>query len=148
MGWKGLMRKNCEVDFQVLFFRTLINFAQLLTVRCESICQIFLFVPSATLEVAAAKSLQLCPTLRPHRRRPTRLPRPWDAPGKKNTAAGCHFLLQCMHACCRFCWVWLCATPQTAAQQAPLSTEFSRQEYWSGLPFPSPVDCTNKGKYF
>ena len=66
MGWKWLMHKNCEVDFQVLFFRTLINFAQLLTVRCESICQIFLFVTSATLEVAAAaaaKSLQSCLTL-------------------------------------------------------------------------------------
>ena len=44
---------------------------------------------------AAAKSLQSCPTLRPHRRKPTRLPRPWDSPGK-NTGVGCHFLLQCM----------------------------------------------------
>ena len=35
--------------------------------------------------------------------------------------------------------VQLCATPQTAAQQAPLSLGFSRQEYWSGLPFPSPI---------
>ena len=42
-----------------------------------------------------AKSLQSCPTLRPHRRQPTRLPRPWDSPGK-NTGVGCHFLLQCM----------------------------------------------------
>ena len=32
---------------------------------------------------------------RPHRRQPTRLPRPWDSPGK-NTGVGCHFLLQCM----------------------------------------------------
>ena len=45
---------------------------------------------------AAAKSLQSCPTLvRPHRRQLTRLPRPWDSPGK-NTGLGCHFLLQCM----------------------------------------------------
>ena len=44
---------------------------------------------------AAAKSLQSCPTLRPHRRQPTRLPRPWDSPGK-NTGVGCHFLLQSM----------------------------------------------------
>ena len=44
---------------------------------------------------AAAKSLQLCPTLQPHRRQPTRLRRPWDSPGK-NTEVGCHFLLQCM----------------------------------------------------
>ena len=44
---------------------------------------------------AAAKSLQSCPTVRPHRWQPTRLPRPWDSPGK-NTGVGCHFLLQCM----------------------------------------------------
>ena len=35
----------------------------------------------------------------------------------------------------------------TAAHQAPLSMAFLRQEYWSGLLCPSPVDCTNKGKY-
>ena len=33
----------------------------------------------------------------------------------------------------------LCATPQTAAHQAAVSLRFSRQEYWSGLPFPSPT---------
>ena len=44
---------------------------------------------------AAAKSLQSCPTLRPHRWQHTRLPRPWGSPGK-NTGLGCHFLLQCM----------------------------------------------------
>ena len=33
--------------------------------------------------------------MRPHRRQPTRLPRPWDSPGK-NTGVGCHFFLQCM----------------------------------------------------
>ena len=47
------------------------------------------------LAAATAKSLQSCPTLRPHRRQPTRLPRPWGSPGK-NTVMGCHFLLQCM----------------------------------------------------
>ena len=41
---------------------------------------------------AAAKS---CLTVRRHRREPTRLPRPWDSPGK-NTGVGSHFLLQCM----------------------------------------------------
>ena len=34
-------------------------------------------------------------SVRPHRRQPTRLPRPWDSPGK-NTGVGCHLLLQCM----------------------------------------------------
>ena len=40
-----------------------------------------------------AKSLQSCPTLQPHRCQPTRLPHPWDSPGK-NTGVGCHFFLQ------------------------------------------------------
>ena len=34
-------------------------------------------------------------SVQPHRRQPTRLPHPWDSPGK-NTGVGCHFLLQCM----------------------------------------------------
>ena len=78
--------------------------------------------------------------MRPHRRQPTRLLCPWDSPGK-NTGVGCHFLLHCMK------WkvkvkslsrVRLLATPWTAAYQAPPSMEFSRQEYWSGMPLPSP----------
>ena len=39
----------------------------------------------------------------------------------------------------RFSRVQLCVTPWTAAYQASLSMGFSRQEHWSGLPFPSPV---------
>ena len=38
-----------------------------------------------------------------------------------------------------FSRVQLCVTPQTAAHQAPPSLRFSRQEHWSGLPFPSPM---------
>ena len=119
-------------------------------------------------------------SVRPHRRQPTRLPRPWDSLGK-NTEVGCHFLLQCMkvksesevaQSCptlsdpmdcsppgssvhgifqarvlewdaiafsdtglllllllCRFSRVRLCATPQTAAHQAPPPLGFSRQEH-------------------
>ena len=52
-------------------------------------------LPPAAAATVAAKSLQSCPTVRPHRRQPTRLPRPWDSAGK-NTGVGCHFLLQCM----------------------------------------------------
>ena len=47
------------------------------------------------MHAAAAKSLQSCPTVRPPRRQPTGLPRPWGSPGQ-NTGVGCHFLLQCM----------------------------------------------------
>ena len=35
--------------------------------------------------------------------------------------------------------------PWAVARQAPLSVEFSRQEYWSGLPFPTPGDLSNLG---
>ena len=164
-------------------------------------------------------------SVRPHRQQPTRLPHPWDSPGK-NSGMGCHFLLQCMkvksqsevaqscltlrdpmdcslqgfsihgilqarvlewgaiafsdglyspwnssghsllqgifptqgmnpgllHAfptlllllLSRFSSVRLCATPQTAAHQAPPSLGFSRQEHWSGLPFPSPMHESEK----
>ena len=41
--------------------------------------------------------------------------------------------------------VWLFVTLWTVAYQAPQSMEFSRQEYWSGLPFPSPGDLPNPG---
>ena len=44
----------------------------------------------------------------------------------------------------RFSRVRLCATPETAAHQAPPSLGFSRQEHWSGLPFPSPMHESEK----
>ena len=47
----------------------------------------------------------------------------------------------------RFSRVRLCATPWTAAHQAPPSLGFSRQEHWSGLPFPSPMHESEKWKW-
>ena len=55
---------------------------------------------------------------------------------------------ECMLAwvcACLFICVWLFVTPWTSACQAPLSVEFSRQEYWRGLPFPSPGDLPDPG---
>ena len=49
-------------------------------------------------------------SVRPHRRQPTRLPRPWDSPGK-NTGVGCHFLLQCMKVKSESEVAQLCPTP-------------------------------------
>ena len=43
--------------------------------------------------------------------------------------------------------VWLFVTPWTVACQAPLSMVFARQEYWSGLPFPTPGDLPDPGIY-
>ena len=53
----------------------------------------------------------------------------------------------CMHAWMlgRFSHVQLFATPWTVPHQAPLSMQFSRQEYWSRLPFPSPGDFPDPG---
>ena len=77
-------------------------------------------------------------SVQPHRRQPTRLLHPWDSPGK-NTGVGCHFLLQCMKVNVKsLSRVRLFEIPWTAAYQAPPSMGFSRQEYWSGVPLPSP----------
>ena len=46
---------------------------------------------------------------------------------------------------CVFSRVQLFATPWTVVHQAPLSMEFSRQDYWSGLPFATPWDLPNPG---
>ena len=42
-------------------------------------------------------------------------------------------------------YVWLLATPWPVAHQSPLSMEFLRQEYWCGVPFPTPGDLPNPG---
>ena len=82
-------------------------------------------------------------SVQPHRRQSTRLPHPWDPPGK-NTGVGCHFLFQWVKlksesevslSCRLFETLW------TAAYQAPPSMGFSRQEYWSGFLLPSPPVC-------
>ena len=90
-------------------------------------------------------------SVRPHRRQPTRLPHPWDSPGK-NTGVDCHFLLQCMKVKSESQVTQSCPTlrnPWTAAYQAPPPMGFSRQEYWSGMPSPSPdnaLDTLSAGK--
>ena len=126
-------------------------------------------------------------SVRPHRRQPTRLPRPWGSPGK-NSGVGCHFLLQCMKVkseseVAQSCpthsdpidyslpgssvhgifqarvleWgaialsvlvlsrVQLFAATWTVVHQAPLYETFSRQKYWTGLPFPTPGDLPDPG---
>ena len=147
-------------------------------------------------------------SVRPRRQQPTRLPHPWDSPGK-NTRVDCHFLFQCrkvkseseiaqscltlsdpkdysltgssIHgifqarvlewgatACYKapsltsefktketpyfvtFCCVVTksCPTlcnPMDCSLPGPFVHDFLRQEYWSGLPFPSPGDLPNPG---
>ena len=80
-------------------------------------------------------------SVRPQRWQPSRLPRPWDSPGK-NTGVGCHFLPQCMkvksesevaQSCPTLCDPKDCSLPGSSVHG------FSRQEYWSGVPLPSPM---------
>ena len=78
-------------------------------------------------------------SVRPHRSQPTRLPGPWDSPGK-NSEVGCHFLFQYMKVKSESEVAQSCPTlsdPTDSSPQAPPSMGFSRQEYWSGVPLPS-----------
>ena len=93
---------------------------------------------------AAAKSIQPCPTLcDPIDSSPPGSPVPGILQARTLEWVAISFsnawkwrvkvkLLSC---------VWLLATPWTAAHQAPPSMGFSRQEYWSGVPLPSPTLC-------
>ena len=78
-------------------------------------------------------------SVRLHRRQPTRLPCPWDSPGK-NTGVGCHFLLQCMKVKSESEGTQSCPTlsdPMDCSLPGSSIMGFSRQEYWSGVPLPS-----------
>ena len=46
----------------------------------------------------------------------------------------------CVYVCALSC-VWFFVTPRTVASLVPMFMEFSRQEYWKGLPFPFPIKC-------
>ena len=98
---------------------------------------------------AAAVASVVSDSVRPHGRQPTRLPRPWESPGK-NTGVGCYFLLQCMKVKSESEVAQSCpilATPWTAAYQAPPPMGFSRQKYWSGVPLASPMGYSKSGKW-
>jgi len=80
-------------------------------------------------------------SVQPHRWQPTRLPHPWDSPGK-NTGVGCHFFLQCMkvksesevlQSCLTLSDSMDCSLPGSSVHG------FFRQEYWSVVPLPSPT---------
>ena len=92
-------------------------------------------------------------SLWPHGLQPIRLLHPWDFPGK-STGVGCHRLLRYIYIKYTKLYIhniqlymkwsllsrfWLFVTLWTVAYQAPLFMRFCRQEYWSGLPFPSPT---------
>ena len=91
---------------------------------------------------AAAKSLQSCPTLcNPIDGSLPGSSVPGILQAKTLEWVAISFSNACMLS--RFSRVRLCVTPWTAVHQAPLSTESSRQEYWSVLPFTSPKHQTS-----
>ena len=79
---------------------------------------------------------------RPHRWQPFRLPLPGILQARTLEWVAISFSIAWREK-----WKWNhsvvsnSATPWTAAYQTPLSMGFSRQEYWSGLPLPSPSEC-------
>ena len=100
---------------------------------------------------AAAKSLQLCPTLCDH----------WDGspPGSPIPGILQARTLEWVATSFSNAWKWkvkvkslsrvqLLATPWTAAHQAPLSMGFSRQEYWSGVPLHLSLNCYKRVFFF
>ena len=93
---------------------------------------------------AAAKSRQSCPTLcDPIDSSPPGSSVPGILLARILEWVAIAFSKACMVS--RFSRVWLFATPWTVALQAPLSIGFSWQEYWSGLPCPSPGDLSGPG---
>ena len=123
---KGSLSPKSEARLQLL------SEEQIFTINCAS-------CPSS-LAAAAAKSLQLCPTLcDPIGSSPPGSP----VPGILQTRT-----LEWVAISFSNAWKWkvkvkllshvrLFATPWTSAYQAPPSMRFSRQEYWSGVPLPS-----------
>ena len=125
-------------------FSLSINCLKLISLVCKALRELVLTSPTlflSTAAAAAAKSLQSCPTLcDPIDGSPPGFPRPWDSPGK-NTGMGCHFLLQCMKVKSEREVAQSCPTLSTPMDCSPLalpSIGFFRQEYWSGVPLPSP----------
>ena len=106
-------------------------------------------LPSEPLVYAATvKSLQSSPTLcnQPHRRWPTRLPRPWESPGK-NTGMGCHFLLQCMKGKSESEVAQLCPTLRDPMVCSPPGSSVhgifqARVLEWGAIAFSTPLHLT------
>ena len=105
--------------------------------NCEQVCSVCMHAQLLQSCPTSGGSMNCCP--------PTSSVHGFS---RQEFRVGCHFLLLGIFLTCLlllllllscFSFVQLCATPETAAHQAPLSLGFFRQEHWSGLPFPSPM---------
>ena len=137
-SWNGAQHLTLKRN-QLKFHHTKFSFFHIKLVR-RILC-LFLTGSLFHYPTAAAKSLQLCPTLCN--------PIDGSPPGSSVPGMLQARTLEWVAISFSNAWkwkvkgkslsrVWLLATPWTAAHQAPLSMGFSRQEYWSGVPLPSP----------
>ena len=92
VGWIYYQQKNNFAEIQLVQNK---NCKAELYQRTKLTFFFFLLHLLSSISAVAAKSLQSCETLATPYQQPTRLPLPWDSPGK-NTGVSCHFLLQCM----------------------------------------------------
>ena len=112
-----------------------------MTCKCKRHAKIFSLDRDYVYIYAAAKSLQWCPTLcDPIDGGPPGSPVPGilQARTRERVAISFSNAWKWKVKVKSLSHVWLLATPWTAAHQASLSMGFSRQEYWSGVPLPSP----------
>ena len=87
-------------------------------------------------------------SVRPHRWQPTRLPRPWDSPGK-NTGVGCHFFLQCIKVRSESEVAQLCLTLSNPMDCGPPGSSVhgifqARVLEWGAIAFSSPSSRSKK----
>ena len=133
-----LRRMQCSLNYCILFYPVNLLEHERMMVKFPIEFLLTLISPAA----AAAKLLQSCPTLCDPR---DGSPRGSPAPGILQERT-----LEWVAISFSNAWKWkvkvkslsgvqLCATPWTAAHQAPPSMGFSRQEGWSGVPLPSPI---------
>ena len=100
------------------------------------------------VQPSTTKSLQSCLTLcDPIRWQPTRLPHPWDSPGK-NTGVGCHFLLQCMKVKSESEVAQSCPTPSDPMDCSLPGSSIhgifqARVLEWGAIAFSVSLLCTN-----
>ena len=132
--WKCLL--ECQEEGKILFSDVNQNCSNFLAILTNITNMFLAWKNNLYISVAAdVKSLQLCPTLcDPIDGSPPGSSVPGSLQARILEWVTISFSNACMHAK-SLRHVRLCATLWTAADQAPLSTGFSRQEYWSELPF-------------